>query len=374
MADYYELLGVDKTADDRDLKSAYRKLAMQHHPDKNPGNKEAEDKFKQINEAYAVLSDPEKRARYDRYGSADPQAHYTGDVFDIFNAFFGGGFSGGRGQTGFEGEDLEAQVTINLEQARAGATLEVDVNRLAACNHCKGNRAEPGSNGKQTCATCRGAGQVRQQVQSFFGTMMTQATCPTCRGAGETITTPCTVCRGQGRTKVNEKVPVNLPKGIDGGYRVKSPRQGNVGLDGGPPGDLYIYINLEPHPHLIRQEDNLYYELKMGFAQAALGSSFEIPTLDGPEVLRIPAGTQSHEEFRLRGKGMPRLRQVGMGDQIIITKVEVPDRLSAKAKELLKEYAQEIGEEIHEHETLVDKIKGFFGKKKKDDKNEAAKA
>ncbi len=368
MADYYELLGVDKTADDRALKSAYRKLAMQYHPDKNPGNKESEEKFKQINEAYAVLSDPQKRTRYDRYGSADPQAHYSGDVFDIFNAFFGGGgFSGGRTQ-GFEGEDLEAQVTITLEQARVGATLDLEVNRLGACDHCKGNRAEPGSNGKQTCPTCHGAGQVRQQVQSFFGTMVTQNTCPQCRGAGDIITTPCTQCRGQGRSKITENVPINLPKGIDGGYRLKSPRQGNVGLEGGPPGDLYVYINLEPHPHLVRQEDNLFYELKIGFAQAALGSSFEIPTLDGPEALRIPAGTQSGEQFLLRGKGMPRLRQVGIGDQIIITKVEVPEKLSAKAKDLLKEYAQEIGEEIHEHETLLEKIKGFFGKKKKDDK------
>lgn len=369
MADYYELLGVDKNADDRALKSAYRKLAMQHHPDKNPGNKEAEDKFKQINEAYAVLSDPEKRARYDRYGSADPQAHYTGDVFDIFNAFFGGGgFSAGGRSRGFEGEDLEAQVTITLEEARSGATLEVEVEKLGICNHCNGNRAEPGSNGKQTCPTCRGSGQVRQQVQSFFGTMVTQNICPQCRGTGEIITTPCTVCRGQGRSKISEKVPVNLPKGIDGGYRLKIPRQGNVGLDGGPPGDLYVYINLEPHPDLVRQEDNLFYELKLGLAQAALGSSFEIPTLDGPEVLRIPPGTQNHAEFRFRGKGMPRLRQVGMGDQIVITRIEVPEKLSPRAKELLKEYAQEVGEEIQEHETLVDKIKGFFGKKKKDDK------
>jgi molecular chaperone DnaJ len=369
MADYYEILEVEKTVDERGLKASYRRLAMLHHPDKNPGNKEAEEKFKQINEAYAVLSDPEKRARYDRYGSADPQAHFSGDVFDIFNAFFGGGgFSNGARSRGFEGEDLETQVTITLEQARAGATLEVDIDKLGTCTHCHGNRAEPGSSGKQSCPTCHGSGQVRQQVQSFFGTMVTQNICPQCRGAGEIITNPCTECRGQGRNKITEKVPVNLPKGIDGGYRLKIPRQGNVGLDGGPAGDLYVYINLEPHPHLVRQEDNLYYELRMGFAQAALGSSFEIPTLDGPEVLRIPAGTQTGEEFRLRNKGMPRLRQVGMGDQIIITKVEVPDKLSPKAKELLKEYAQEIGEEIYEHQTLVDKIKGFFGKKKKDDK------
>jgi molecular chaperone DnaJ len=371
MADYYELLGVEKTASAKDIKASYRKLALQYHPDKNPGDKAAEDKFKQINEAYAVLSDDQKRARYDRYGSADPQAHFSGDIFDIFNSVFGGaggfGFqTGGRGQRFQQGEDLEAELTITLEQARAGSTVELDVEKLGVCERCNGNRSEPGAeNARQTCPTCKGAGQVRQQVQSFFGTMMTQSVCPTCRGVGEIITAPCTKCKGAGRTRVEEKVPVNLPKGIDEGYRLKISRQGNAGVDGGPAGDLYVYIRLEPHPELIRREDDLYYELKLGFAQAALGSSFEIPTLDGPEVLKVPAGTQSGADFRLRGKGMPRLRQVGMGDQIVITNVEVPTKLTPKARELLEEYAKEMGEEITEHESLVDKVKGFFGKKSK---------
>ncbi len=366
MADYYELLGVDKNASAQDIKSSYRKLALKYHPDKNPGDKAAEDNFKQINEAYAVLSDDQKRARYDRYGSADPQANFSGDIFDIFNSVFGGGFAGGRAQRFQQGEDLEAELTITLEQARAGSTVDLDVEKLGVCDKCNGNRAEPGAeNAKQTCGTCKGAGQVRQQVQSFFGTMMTQSVCPTCRGVGEIITAPCTKCRGAGRTRVQEKVPVNLPKGIDEGYRLKISRQGNAGVDGGPAGDLYVYIKLEPHPQLIRREDDLYFELKLGFAQAALGSSFEIPTLDGTEVLRIPAGTQSGADFRLRGKGMPRLRQVGMGDQIVITNVEVPEKLTPKARELLQDYAREMGEEILEHESLVDKVKGFFGKKSK---------
>ncbi len=371
MADYYELLDVEKTASAGDIKASYRKLALKYHPDKNPGDKAAEDKFKQINEAYAVLSDEQKRSRYDRYGSADPQAHFSGDIFDIFNSVFGGGFAGGGfsgrgGQRFQQGEDLEAELTITLEQARAGSTIDLDIEKLGLCDKCSGKRSEPGvENARQTCTTCKGAGQVRAQVQSFFGTMMTQSVCPTCRGVGEIITAPCTKCKGAGRIRVQEKVPVNLPKGIDEGYRLKISRQGNAGVDGGPAGDLYVYIRLEPHPQLIRREDDLYYELKLGLAQAALGSSFEIPTLDGSEILRIPAGTQSGADFRLRGKGMPRLRQVGMGDQIVITNVEVPTKLTAKAKELLEAYAQEMGEEITEHESLVDKVKGFFGKKSK---------
>ncbi len=377
MSDYYELLGVDQNADAKDIKSAYRKLALKYHPDKNPGNSEAEETFKQINEAYAVLSDPQKRARYDQYGSADPGVQYTGDIFDIFASVFGGaGFGSGGGratmQRGVQGEDLEAELFITLEQARDGETVQAQVDRLRTCDHCQGKRAEPGSDGRQRCSTCQGAGQVRQQVQSFFGTMVTQQVCPQCRGLGEVITTPCSRCRGAGRNMHQDKVDVTLPKGIDAGYRLRVPGQGHAGMEGGPAGDLYLYIQLEPHPHLVRREDDLIYELPVGFAQAALGSSFEVPTLDGTEVIQVPAGTQPGTEFHLYGKGMPRLRKIGMGDQIIITRVQVPEKLSPKAREYLEAYAAEVGEEIHEHETLVEKIKGFFGgKKKKDSKDEA---
>ncbi|MCA9835733.1 MAG: molecular chaperone DnaJ [Trueperaceae bacterium] len=370
--DYYELLGVTKTADGKEIKTAYRKLALQYHPDRNQGNSEAEEKFKQINEAYAVLSDDEKRARYDRFGSADPGVQYSGDIFDIFASVFGGGsgFSG-RVQRGVPGEDIETEITITLEQARAGETIQTEVERLGTCKRCNGERAEPGSDGRRTCPTCKGAGQVRQQVQSFFGSMVTQQICPECRGLGEVVTTPCNECRGAGRTRQKESVDVGLPKGIDGGYRLRIPRAGNAGQDGGPVGDLYVYINMEKHPELEREGDDLIYQLKLGFSQAALGSSFEIPTLDGPEVLQVPAGTQPGREFRLRGKGMPKLRQVGLGDEIVIANVEVPTKLSPRAKELLEAYAQEVGEEIHEHETLVQKLKGLFGGKKKGDKEEA---
>jgi len=375
--DYYELLGVSKEADQKEIKSSYRKLALKYHPDRNQGDAEAEEKFKQINEAYAIIGDAEKRAHYDRYGTADPQAQFSGDIFDIFASVFGGGAgggfsSGGRVQGGIPGEALETDLTINLDQARAGETVQAEVKRLATCGRCDGNRAEPGSDGRKGCPTCNGAGQVRQQVQSFFGNMVTQQVCPECRGLGEVVTSPCTDCRGAGRKEQKDMVDVSLPKGIDAGYRLRIPNAGNVGQDGGPTGDLYVYINMEKHDELARDGDDLVYHLKLGFSQASLGSSFEIPTLDGPEVLQVPAGTQPGREFRLRGKGMPRLRQVGMGDQIVIADIKTPTKLSQKARELLEAYAAEMGEEIQEHESLASKLKGLFGSKKKGDKEEAS--
>ena len=363
--DYYEVLGVSKTADGREIKSAYRKLALSYHPDKNPGDKTAEDKFKQINEAYAVLSDEEKRSRYDRFGSAEGGAQFTGDIFDIFSSVFGGGgFRGARGATRMvQGEDLETELAVTLEEARAGDTLKAPVTRMGLCERCDGNRAEPGSSGKKTCPTCQGAGQVRQQVQSFFGAMVTQAVCPECRGLGEIITDPCTECRGAGRTERRDEVDVALPRGIDGGYRLRIPRQGNAGLEGGPAGDLYVYISMKEHEHLSREGDDLIYGLELGFAQATLGSAFEVPTLDGSEIVEVPPGTQPGARFYLRGKGMPRLRQVGTGDQVVIANVQIPEKLSSKAKELLNAYAAEVGEEIQERAGLGEKIKGFFSKK-----------
>jgi molecular chaperone DnaJ len=370
MSDYYQLLGVEPEADNSQIKAAYRKLALKYHPDRNPGNREAEDKFKSINEAYAVLSDEQKRARYDRYGDADAGAQFSGDIFDIFASVFGGGFPGGgarggvgpRGQTG---ENIETEVTVTLEQAREGAEIDVELERLAACDRCNGQRAEPGSEGRKTCGTCGGVGQVRAHAQSFFGTVVTAQTCPDCRGLGEVIVTPCGKCMGSGRMRSKGNVAVNLPRGIDGGYRLRVPRQGNAGVDGGPAGDLYVYIEMVSHEHFTRDGDDLHFELGIGMAQAALGSSFQVPTMEGPEIIDLPPGIQPGTVMRLRGKGMPRLRQVGMGDQLVTVRVKVPKTLSPEARRLLHEYAVEVGEAIDERETVLDRLKGIFGKRQK---------
>lgn len=364
MTDYYELLGVARDADERAIKSAYRKLALRYHPDRNPGDQEAEERFKQINEAYAVLADPDKRGRYDRFGSADAAGvQFGGDIFDIFSSVFGGTAGRRPSQRGTPGEDLEVELVVTLEQARAGESVPVDVDRLTVCEHCLGDRSEPGGKGKQACVQCAGSGSVRMQTQSFFGTMVTQATCPRCQGLGQVVVEPCTVCRGVGRKATRASVSVALPKGIDRGYRLRVPREGNAGLDGGNAGDLYVYIDLAAHEHLTRDGDDLFVALHVGFAQAALGSAFEVPTLDGQESFEVLPGTQSGTEVRLRGKGMPRLQQVGTGDQVVRIIVDTPQRLSSKAKELLSAYAAEVGETIEPPETLIDRVKGMFGKR-----------
>ncbi len=370
MADYYELLGISRETDAAGIKTAYRKLALKYHPDRNPGNKEAEETFKNLNEAYAVLSDPEKRARYDRFGSADPQAHFNGDIFDIFSSVFGssgfgGATFGGQVRRGQAGEDLEASLRVTLEQSRDGETVPLTLNKLGLCDRCDGARAEPGSEGKKTCPTCRGAGQVRAQAQSFFGTVVTNQVCPQCRGLGEIVTTPCGKCLGEGRMKLEDTVSVKLPRGIDAGYRLRIPRAGNAGLDGAPAGDLYVFIEAEPHEHFTREGDDLHYRLPVGLAQAALGSAFEIPTLDAPEALTLPPGTQPGTTFRLRGKGMPRLQSVGVGDLVVTAQVEIPKKLSPKARELIEAYALENGEKIEAPETLGERLRGLFGKGRK---------
>ena len=372
MADYYELLGVARDADDATIKSAYRKLALKFHPDRNQGDASAEERFKEINEAYAVLSDGEKRQRYDRYGSADAGAHFTGDIFDVFASVFGGGMAGRRPvQRGTPGEDLEVELEVTLEQARDGATVPVEIERHTACARCRGERAEPGGKGKQKCVQCAGSGTVRMQAQSFFGTVVTQQPCPRCEGRGEVVIEPCTACRGQGRTVERATVQVGLPKGIDGGYRLRVPREGSAGLDGAPAGDLYVYLTLAPDEHLTRDGDDLRFELHVGLAQAALGSHFHVPTLDGEEVVEVLPGTRSGAEVRLRGHGMPRLRQVGTGDQIVTIVVDTPKKLTPKARELLLAYAEEMGEAIEGRETFSERVKGFFGKRKKGRKEAA---
>jgi len=367
MADYYELLGLDRDADASEVKAAYRRLALKYHPDRNPGDREAEEKFKNINEAYAVLSDPEKRGRYDRFGTVDEGMTFSGDIFDIFASVFGGNVAGTRPrQRGRPGEDLEAQLTVTLEQARAGETLQVDVTRYTTCDRCHGDRADPDGEGKHACPTCRGTGQVRSQAQSFFGTVVTARPCPECQGVGEIVTEPCKKCAGLGRLENREPVEVRLPRGIDGGYRLRIAGAGNAGVDGGPPGDLYLFIDMAPHEHFIRDGDDLRYDLHVGPAQAAIGSSFEVPTMDGSEIIDVSAGTQSGSEVHLRGKGMPRLRSIGHGDQVVRIVVDTPTHLSPKARGLLLDYAREVGEEIYERETLLERVRSLFTGRRKE--------
>ena len=368
--DYYEILGVSKSADADEIKRAYRALALKFHPDKNPGNKEAEEKFKQINQAYGTLSDPEKRAHFDQYGSEAPTGSpfngggfAGGDLFDLFNSVFGGAGGdvfgqqsrgrGGRNRAA-RGEDLQVETKITLDQSRAGADILVEVDKLEHCTHCNGARSEPGGKGLQTCQTCGGQGQVRHQQRTILGNFMTAAPCPTCHGSGESNPDPCTVCHGRGRTIKAEKVTVTLPKGIDGGYRLRVSGAGNQGLNGGPAGDLYVFLELEPHPHLEREGDDLHYVLPIGIAQATLGGAFAVPTLDGDQTLEVHSGAQPGDTLKLRGKGMPRLQARGEGDLIVTLEVSIPKKLSKRAKELLEEYAKEVGEDISH------KKPGFF--------------
>lgn len=378
--DHYEVLGVSQTADGTEIKTAYRRLAMKFHPDRNPGDGEAEERFKQINAAYAVLSDSQKRDRYDRYGDADAGAQFHGDIFDIFQSVFGGGGGfggfGGQAARGQQGEHLEASVSITLEQARTGAEVEVDVERMAACDRCDGSRAEPGT-ARSQCTTCNGVGQVRAQMQSLLGTVMTTRPCPTCHGSGQKIDVPCGKCMGSARMKSHEKITVNVPRGVDSGVRMRVPQQGNAGVDGGPNGDLYLYLSVAAHELFERADDDLVYELEVGLAQLALGSTFEVPTMDGPEAVEVRPGSAAGSVIRLRGKGMPRLQQAGSGDQLVVVKLNVPDRLPPKARDLLLEYAAEMGEEITERATVLDKVRSLFGRSKSDsapDEREAAKA
>lgn len=383
--DYYSLLGVEKGASEEEMKKAYRKKAVQYHPDKNPGDKAAEDMFKKVSEAYEVLKDPQKRAAYDRYGhQAFTQQGGAGprgpggaggggfhDPFDIFREVFGqqgggggggGGifdqmFGGGGGGSERDGSDLRYDLEISLEDAAKGVEKEISFRRLHACSRCEGSGAEPGSK-KVTCPTCRGAGQIRRS-----GGIITFAqTCPTCGGAGQKVEKPCTGCRGEGRVPQAAKVNVRIPAGVDTGTRLRSAGNGESGLAGGQTGDLYIVLNVKQHELFERQDDDLFCEIPIKFTLATLGGTLEVPTLFGKATLKIPSGTQSGTTFRLRGKGMPSLRQRGaQGDQLVRVHVEVPTKLSSEQEKLLKEFARVGGDAEHPtSESWFAKAKKFF--------------
>ncbi|HEY9154405.1 MAG TPA: molecular chaperone DnaJ [Opitutaceae bacterium] len=377
--DYYELLGVEKNVSDEELKKAYRKKAVQYHPDKNAGNKEAEEMFKKVSEAYEVLKDPQKRAAYDRYGHAafqqggGPRPGGMGgaggfhDPFDIFREVFGqqgggggGGifdeFFGGGGQRdgGRDGADLRYDLEISLEEAAKGVEKEISFRRAAVCERCDGTGAEPGSK-RITCPTCRGAGQIRRSG----GIITFTQTCPTCGGAGTKVEKPCTACRGEGRVAKTTKLNVRIPAGVDTGSRLRSVGNGEAGLAGGSPGDLYIVISVTEHEIFERQGDDLFCEVPIKFTLATLGGTIEVPTLSGRASLKIPAGTQSGTTFRLKNKGMTSLRSGHHGDQLVRVQVEVPTSLNSEQRKKLEEFAQLSGEA---NEPMA---KSFFEKAKK---------
>ncbi|MBI3961995.1 MAG: molecular chaperone DnaJ [Deinococcus sp.] len=360
--DYYEVLGVSRDVSPEELKRRYRQLARQFHPDVNKDDGAAE-RFKEINEAYSILSDPEKRSRYDHFGREAFQGYTPpSDLFeDLLSNLFGFTTAERASAQGQDGEDLLAQLDIDLLDSALGRTVEIDVERLEVCPDCQGSRAKAGTQ-PQRCSTCSGRGEVRYQQQSFFGTLVTRRPCPACHGQGQMIAQPCPACRGQGRVKTSQAVSVGLPPGIDTGHRLRIPGEGNAGL-GGRPGDLYVDIRLKPHPQLQRSGDDLIYPLSASMVQAALGTPVTIPTLKGEEAFILPPGTQPGSEFRLKGKGMPRLRGRGQGDLVVRVQVVVPKKLSSRAQKLLQELAQELGEGNNQGkaEGLKEKIKGALG-------------
>jgi len=348
--DYYEVLGVSKSANADEIKKAYRKVALKYHPDRNPGNQEAETKFKEAAEAYAVLSDPKKRQQYDQFGHSLGGQGFSGfqgfensfadfeDVFgDLFGSFFGGGGrQSRRGSSGsMRGEDLETMIEVSFLESAKGKQFELEVPRYESCDHCKGDGAEPGSS-RTTCQDCRGTGAVRIS-HGFFSL---QQTCPRCGGEGKKIEKKCKKCKGEGRLEKKRKISLKIPPGVHDGSRLKVPSGGSTGVRGGSTGNLYVYIKVQPHHEFDRHGDDVLYTLHISYAQAALGTQIEVPTLDGKVLLKIPAGTQTDKVFRLRGKGFPRLQSYGEGDQLVRVFVSVPEKLSKEEKKLLKEIAE----------------------------------
>jgi molecular chaperone DnaJ len=366
--DYYEVLGVERSADEAAIKSAYRKLAHQYHPDKNPGNREAEDRFKEASEAYEVLSDPDRRARYDRFGHANGQPDFgfggaagatINDIFgDIFGEMFGGG--GRRSRARARGADLRYHLEVAFEEAAFGTTARITIPRPKPCATCKGSGAKPGT-GPRTCPTCGGAGEIRL-TQGFFSIART---CHHCQGQGRVVVDKCPDCGGAGATREEAKVEVKVPPGVDTGTRLKLSGEGEPApIAGGTPGDLYVVVQVREHPVFTREDTEILCEMPISFTQAALGSTIDVPTLDGPAKLKVPPGTQSGRVFRLKGKGVPALSGGGRGDEHVRIFVETPTHLSREQRELLERFAALSGEETNPRaKTFWEKVQDLVREK-----------
>ena len=382
--DYYEVLGVDKNASDADIKKAFRKLARKYHPDVNPGDKDAEVKFKEINEAYDVLSNAEKRQQYDQFGHDAPNfgaggfggfggggfggSADFGDLGDIFNMFFGGGGgAGAQANSPRQGADLRYDLTLSFEDAVFGCKKTITVDRWVTCSTCGGSGAKPGTSA-ETCSRCHGTGRVTSMQQTPFGRMQTQTTCPECGGRGKVIKEKCPDCGGTGRKRESKTLEVNVPAGVDNGTRLRMAGEGEAGENGGPSGDLYIYIRVRPHEIFTRDDTDIYMEQKINVAQAALGDEIEVPTLEGRIKFTIPAGVQSGARFRLKGKGVKGMRSYGKGDQYVTVIVETPKNLTNEQRQLFEKLADSLerfdGQSTKGARRQEKKKEGFFDKMK----------
>lgn len=377
--DYYEVLGIEKGASEEEIKKAFRKMALKYHPDRNQGDKEAEEKFKEVNEAYSVLSDPEMKKKYDMFGFAgvDPTANagqqggYTQwtqggfdgmDFGDIFGDFFGGGFGGStrRRNAPTKGRDIQHSLKITFEEAAFGTTKTINVRKYVKCEKCQGSGAAPGTQ-KRTCSRCGGTGQVQTVRSTLFGQVQTASTCPECNGTGSVIDTPCPDCRGTGQVMKNIKIEVKIPAGVDEGSVLPIRGQGEPGRNGGPNGDLFVVLAVAPHKLFEREGNDLYLDIPISFTQAALGDDITVPTLEGKVSYKVPAGTQPGTVFRLKGKGVADVHGGRKGDLYVKVSLEVPTKLNSEQKKIIKEMGEKVGTDCYKKKSgWAEKLKDFF--------------
>ncbi|MCI7026446.1 MAG: molecular chaperone DnaJ [Clostridiales bacterium] len=377
--DYYEVLGIDRGADDAAIKKAYRAMAKKYHPDVNPGDKEAEEKFKDVNEAYSVLSDPQKRARYDQFGHEDPAAgggqggagfggfsgfegfSGFGGFDDLFNMFTGGSTGSTRRNGPVQGDDIRMNITLTFEEAAKGCAKEINLSRTETCEECKGTGAKPGTK-PQTCTRCHGTGVETVIANTAFGRVQNRRACSACNGRGVTISDPCPKCQGRGKIRTNRRRSVNIPAGVDEGQIITIYNQGNAGDNGGPAGDLQLFVTIKPHKLFSRDGADLYIEVPISFTQAALGAEIDVPTLDKPLKYTVPEGTQPGTQFKVKGMGIPYVRSSNKGDLYITIRVEVPKRLTEKQKEILRIFDESTtGKEYEQKRSFLSRVKEAFG-------------